>query len=401
MSYKRQLPNWLKGLQEYVEESESPRQFWMWAGLSTIAGALQRKVWLPFGFEPIFPNLYVLIVAPPGRCRKGAPVAFVKKMLTEIGANVYVDSPTKRALTKALDSLGKNNAFMYQGKPRVHCSITLPSKELSSFLATDTKAMVEILTEIYDCHDIWEYQTSGEGKDKLYGLCTNCFFATTPSWMATNLPEEAIGGGFTSRFVLVSGLEKYKYVPIPPPPDSEIYKSLKLDLTHISTQLIGEFVWGDGAEKLFSDWYMTIEPKRKATKDERIHSMFERLHVITIKVAMCLRVAYSDDLILTCEDITGAIRLAESVLNTAGDALSDHGRSKQAVDVGKVISQIKLAGSITFQELMKLNFRNTTKTELEEIIQTIQVMGLAKLIGNKNPWLSQIVWTPPQKEARR
>src|SRR3990172_7573375 len=34
---KRQCDNWLISLMDYVEETEAPRVFWLWAGISTIA----------------------------------------------------------------------------------------------------------------------------------------------------------------------------------------------------------------------------------------------------------------------------------------------------------------------------------------------------------------------------
>jgi hypothetical protein len=70
----RKFPSWLQALSLYAEETEAPRQFWTWAGISTIASALQRKVWLPFGFEKLYPNLYVILVGPPAS-RKAAPIS--------------------------------------------------------------------------------------------------------------------------------------------------------------------------------------------------------------------------------------------------------------------------------------------------------------------------------------
>ena len=90
----RQCENWLKTLSQYVEETESPRVFWMWAGIYTIASTLQRKVWLPFGIETIYPCLYIMIIAPPGEVRKAGPVSVAKKLLQAVKIPVFVDSPT-------------------------------------------------------------------------------------------------------------------------------------------------------------------------------------------------------------------------------------------------------------------------------------------------------------------
>ena len=107
----RKCSNWISSLLDYVEDTESPRTFWVWSAISTVANALQRKVWLPFGLDTLYPNLYILLVAPPGRCRKGAPIGFSKRILTEIGVPVFVDSPTKRALTKELARISSTCQF--------------------------------------------------------------------------------------------------------------------------------------------------------------------------------------------------------------------------------------------------------------------------------------------------
>jgi len=379
---KRRCSNWLESLAQYVEETESPRQFWFWSGLSTIAGALQRKVWLPFGLEPLYANLYVMIVAPPGVCRKGAPVSLSKKLLQAVKAKVFADSPTKRALTKALSELGKTEYFTIirpdgTKKPKVHCSMSLISKEFSSFLAVDPKAMVEILTDLFDAHDEWEYKTSGEGTDMLHGVCINCLFASTPSWIANNLPEDAIGGGFTSRFAIISGRKKYKWISLPPEPDAELFNRLVADLHQIKS-LVGEFQWGKGAYECYNKWYHTVEDITANTRDMRLHGYIARMHVMVLKVAMCLHVAYSDTLVLEEKDVYQATILMQSVLDLAPDALGGQGRSRSSAETETIMKQLQTLGTTSFAELLKMNFRNTNKLELQEIMETILAMGAVK-----------------------
>ena len=37
-----------------------------WVGVSTIAGALRRKVWIDQAYFKWYPNFYIILVAPPG-----------------------------------------------------------------------------------------------------------------------------------------------------------------------------------------------------------------------------------------------------------------------------------------------------------------------------------------------
>lgn len=374
---KRKLENWLTGLQEYVEDTEAPRDFWLWGGIFTLCSTLQRRVWLPYGLEPIFPNIYVLLVAPPGICRKAGPPSLAKKMLKKAGIPVSIDSFSKRDFTKELAELYKTEHFTYNNEMRPQTPIALVSKEMSSLLAVDPKGMIEVLTDLFDSHEEWEYGTSGQGHDKLYGVCVSCFIATTPSWLASNLPQEAIGGGFTSRFAIITGYEKYKRVPIPPIPSEELYNKLLADLS-IVAMLTGEFQWTKNSREFFMNWYKTLDEKVNETKDERLHSFIERMHAIALKVAMAIRVSYSNELIISLADIEASTELVETVLKTAGDALGGHGRSITSVDVELIMRQIKHRGQLTFNELLSINYRNTNKYELETVLDTIVAMKVVE-----------------------
>ena len=370
---KRKLNNWLSGLQEYVEDTEAPRDFWLWGGIFTLCTTLQRRVWLPYGLEPVYPNIYVLLVAPPGKCRKAGPPSLAKKMLKKANIPVSIDSFSKRDFTKELAELYKTEHFNHMGENLPQTPIGLISKEMSSLLAVDPKGMIEVLTDLFDSHDEWEYGTSGQGHDILRGVCVSCFIATTPVWFAANLPQEAIGGGFTSRFAIITGYDKYKRVAIPSIPDEALYNQLLSDLS-IVAMLTGEFQWTDDSKAHFKKWYKTLDDKVGETKDDRLHSFIERMHVIAIKVAMAIHVSYSNELVLELEDMQAATTLLETVLKTAGDALGGHGRSITSVDVELIMKQIRHRGSITFEELLAINYRNTNKGELLTVLETIEAM---------------------------
>jgi len=374
----RRCSNWLKTLAEYVEETESPRHFWLWSGLFCISSALQRKVWLPFGLETIYPNLYLMFVAEPGWCRKGPPLGFAKKILLDIEIPVGIDSPTKRHLTQKLAELSKNQHFQYNTVTKSQASLALVSKELSSFLAVDPKSMIEVLTDLYDCHDVWDYGTSGAGEDFVRNLCIGCFFATTPGWIAKNLPEEAIGGGFTSRYILVSATERYKELSYPPIPSSELYRDLMIDLAKIS-QITGQIEWSKKAFLYYDSWYKTIKEWARNLGDDRLFPSFSRVHVMAIKTAIALHMAESNTLIIEEKDIQASVKLLTSVFNNASIAFSSHGRSRTAVETDRLKTQLKILKTVTFRKLLRLNYRNTNKQELSEILENLDAMGLVKL----------------------
>lgn len=374
----RKCQNWLKSLAQFVEETEAPRRFWLWGGIFTLCAALQRKVWLPFGLKPLYPNLYIMLVAPPGKCRKGGPLGLAKDMLEEIHVNVAVDSGSKRILTKQLEETGKTGYFEYEGRPKTQCALAVISKELSSLLAVDPKGMIEVLTDLYDSHDSWLYRTHGQGSDSLKNVCVCCFIGSTPGWISNNLPEEALSGGWASRVAIIAETQKYKRVTVPPTPPAEQYDNLLFDLVRISN-LVGEFKWGVGAYELFDQWYQGLDSKYVEVKDERLHSFLERIHIMVLKVAMALHVAYSDELIITVNDVGQGIDLLEEVLATASEGFAGHGRSRTSADIQKIITQIRTLKNVTFTDLLAANYRNTNKSELKEVLDTIVAMKIVRV----------------------
>lgn len=58
--------DWIDAFIRYTAPLPSPEIFRRWAAISGVAGALERRVFTRLAGRPIYPNLYALMVAPPG-----------------------------------------------------------------------------------------------------------------------------------------------------------------------------------------------------------------------------------------------------------------------------------------------------------------------------------------------
>ena len=76
----RLVPDWIESYLEATDNTEPPILYRTWTAVSVIAAVLQRKVFLEWHTR-IFPNMYIVLVGPPGRCRKGTAMVPVQKML--------------------------------------------------------------------------------------------------------------------------------------------------------------------------------------------------------------------------------------------------------------------------------------------------------------------------------
>ena len=387
---RRKLNNWLKGLLEYVEDTEAPRLYWLWSGLFTISSALQRKVWINYGIENIYPNLYVCIVARPGE-KKGAPIGFAKKILEQLQIPVAVDSTSKRALTKELVKSSETQVFKHpDGKPYRMSCLAIPSKELGSLLAIDKENMIIALTDLFDCHDIWKYNTSDKGNDHLPNVCCSFFAATTPRYIANNLPPEAFAEGFASRVAWVSERPMYKPVDWPAKLDPILYKNLLHDL-HTINQLVGEFQVDPVARAVFKQWYDKIPERKRTIKDERLYGNLNRLHIIVLKTAMCLQVAESDELILPPDIVGRSIDLIEEIFSTTAQAFGGSGYGQLGPFVDQVRSQVNILGETTMKELMQMNYRNLSESQLKEVLSMLTTMGDVEMPLETKGSLDQVI----------
>jgi len=55
-----------------------------WTGVSTLAGALRRKVWVDMGYFKWFPNFYIILVAPPGIVSKSTTAGIGMSLLRQV-----------------------------------------------------------------------------------------------------------------------------------------------------------------------------------------------------------------------------------------------------------------------------------------------------------------------------
>jgi len=369
---ERRCENWLKTVAKIVEGTEAPAHYWLWSGLFTLCAALERKVWVPYGLDNIYPNLYVVLVSPPGKCRKGGPVSLSKRLLEAVQCTVAKDSTSKQALCNELSQAFRQVVLPVQGTVQQSPMATI-SKEFSSLLSVDPKAMIEFLTDLYDSHDVWEYRVLSRDPEKLYGPCMSVFAATTPTYLANNLPYEAFGAGFFSRVVFVSGIEKRQRVPRPTLREED--EALLRDVIHdlgIIKRLRGPFMWEENAGKLFDEWYEELDGKYREVKDERFHGFIERAHINVLKVAMAIRVSHSSKLVFTTNEIGMAITEIDAIFPTLSRSFGAMGRNERSQDIQDVMGQLRIFGQLSFSQLLADNWANIGVGALREVIDVLQ-----------------------------
>lgn len=256
--------DWIEGFLECTKNFPSPEIFRLWAAISAVAGALERRVWLDSAEMPIYPNLYVLLVATPG----------IGKNVIQTISNIWMDarkfktaphSPTKASL---VDALADASTSLMHGDPPTlieYHSLLVAAPEFGVLISKHDLEFLSVLNFIYDNppHYSERRRTVNEGKELVIVHPQLTILAgVQPGFLATTLPEEAWSMGTTSRLIMIHASERVKIKPKLKTVSGENTgrKKTELHLCKLVEQLAklqalhGEFTWDHDAKESAETW---------------------------------------------------------------------------------------------------------------------------------------------------
>ena len=374
----RALKDWIDSYLDFVDNSEPPQMFKLWCAISVIASALERKCYLSWGTLTFYPNMYVVLVAPSGKARKGTAMGPALKMLEEINVKLAAEAITREALIQTLAE-SADSTPCDDGTLDNHCSLTVWSPELTVFLGHQNFQLMSDLTDWYDCRSSWTYRTKNQGTDIIKGVWVNLLGATTPDLIRSALPMDAIGGGLTSRMIFVYEPRRGKIVPTPflSNDDKALRVQLMNDLADIR-MMKGLFKVTKEFVELWIDWY-TAQEDNPPFKDNRFDGYIERRPNHVMKLAMICSAARTDSMVISDQDLNRAIMILTETEKKMPFTFSGMGRSNASDVVASIMSEIASRGEagIPLKELMQLYYRDADGVLMDKILSQLTAMGFA------------------------
>lgn len=350
----RHYEDWLTAFMDYASYGEAPRHMYFWTGVSAIAGALRRKVWIDQAYFKWYPNFYIVLVAPPGIVSKSTTAGIGMSLLRKVpGVKFGPDVVTWPALISAFAEC--TEGFEYGEAIHVMSALTLESSEFGNLLNPQDKEMVDLLVALWDGKPgTFEKKTKHSGNDSVENPWINLIACTTPSWIAGNFPEYMIGGGFTSRCIFVYADKKAKYVAYPglsvPTNLDEISNRLIEDLTHIST-LAGAYTLSPAAVRWGEQWYQRHYTLRPANlDDDRFGGYIARKQTHIHKLALVLAASSSDSRIITPEQLETADTMVTDLEPDMGFVFSKIGKSDTAFYAERLVHFVHAKGRLPYHE---------------------------------------------------
>lgn len=305
-STTRKFPDFLSAFERYGSDNFTPPIFNTWTGLSIVAGALERKVWLEWNQSlRYYPNLYVMLVALPG-VGKSTAINRGVELLEEL----YRDNrrvnflPTQVTEAKLIELMGQKSEFYYLGKPFQHCSAYYFASEASDSLKEIYGDITSTMTNFYDCPKLWEKATKKDGRLTIENACFNLLAGSTLQYLSILVNEGNVMGGFASRINYIISREtrvRQNTFPVNLQEVDDLKKAYKADLVEDLkriNEMIGPFSTTQEFREAWQEWDFEIQNRRAKMPSEKMQSLLVRQGTSMHKICMVLSASESSDRVM-------------------------------------------------------------------------------------------------------
>lgn len=256
----RRLASWIDGFTEYTSILSSPLIFRKWAAIGTIAAALERRVWVRTLGDDLFPNLYVVLVGPPG-IGKSAAIRTGERLLRLV-QDIQV-APTNVSSASIIDALGDAKRQIPFPVYTEFNAIVAFASEFGNFLPAYDSTIMNLLTKVYDGEPIEDRKRTKSISVKIDKPILSILGGTTPSYLNSFLPEGAWDQGFTSRSIFVYSGDRQIIDPFSESTEQVALERLYVNLLHdikLIGKLSGRITFESGATEAIRTWHLAGGP---------------------------------------------------------------------------------------------------------------------------------------------
>jgi len=384
-SGERQCDDWIKTFIEYTSYGEAPTHFYFWAGVSAMAGALQRHVWIDQSYFRWYANMFICLVAPPGIVSKSTTSGTAMSLLRKVkGVQFGPEVVTWQSLITSFDKC--KETFEYETMQIEQAALTIESSEFGNLLDPSDKRMVDTFVTLWDGKNLRK-ETKGSGNDDVVNPFFNLIACTTPSWIAGNFPEYMIGGGLASRMIFAYADTKQKFVAYPGeevPVDLPLMEARLLhDLEHIHKNLKGEYHLTKEAYAWGKKWYMDHQKERPAhLDDDRFGGYLARKQTHMHKLAIVLAASESDTLRITEDHLSTASQMVSDLEGDMDLVFKKIGKSTNSTSADRLIAYVQKRGEAPYLEVYRyVHSLFPSMRDYEDILAGCVKAGFVKLVN--------------------
>lgn len=364
---------------EHTKEYESPNAFWKFSAYATISAVLRDSCFRRQGDSALFPNLYVLLLAPSGMHRKGRPVELSEQLVNKVKNTKVISG--RASIQAILDELAHTETDKQTGAIIKGGAAIFYAPELSAGIVSDPQA-VAILTDIYDYKpNAFTSRLRTAGKFRIDKMIFTMFAASNEELLKSVYDISAMRGGLLARTILVCA-DEFR------PANSLLrFKDMSLSFAMLSQELQkiakleGEFVFPDETIDEFDSWYHPFRTEYKTKTDKS--GVVGRIHTTIVKLSMIL--AANDLSLKVCKcHMEEAINECIKVLPNYNTLVMSTGKATTA-EAGTIILMHLLESKnyvSSKKEIMRKHWSNIDIAALDEIILKFEISGhIKRVIG--------------------
>lgn len=376
---------WLRDFVSLSENTEVPDMFALWTGMSGLSLCLGRRCWLDMGTYKIYPNMFIVLVAGSGRCRKSTSIGILESLIYNLDPrpNIISQKITPEAFIEAMkDGPTDPRRVLVET-----CEGFVVVDELSNFLNKKTyeAGLASLLISLYDCKPLFEYRTKIRGVEKIENACLGMLGGSTIEWIQDAIPIGAVGGGLTSRMIFI-----YEKTPKPPVAwtqnrhdHHEVCKRLIEGLQRV-WRLSGPMTLTPEAKDYYCEVYDHFYKGSVFFENKFLSGYASRRHVHMLKLGMVFSAAEGDTLIVDKGHLFAAVGLLEATEQNMEEVLSLITASGTGTTVQVVETKIRKLKRISRASLIKSFSHQMSAKEMDEIIRTLVHSGAIREFADGN-----------------
>ncbi len=284
--------------------TDAPPQFHRMVSYWVLSTLLGRRVYLHLGDDWLFPNLWLVVLAPSSFYRKSTALSIGAKMVNAVRPDTILPSEFSQECLVALMQQQAHGALVAY---EFRTLLALMLKDYNSGLQS-------LLTELYDSPP--EYcRKTGTKEIKEYRVekpYLTILGASTVDWLLQSVQGGDISGGFLARFLFVSADTKTKTLAFQPPADqaekARLIETVK-KITAVSGS--GRMDYALDARREYERWYAEFCRKSESAP-EAVRAFFPRLTAYAHKFGMLEAVQRGHYPTISLEDCKTACMISES-----------------------------------------------------------------------------------------
>lgn len=272
-----------------IDLVDCPQVFHRFLARAIVGIACKNRVYYQFGDMRIFPNIWMILVAPSSFYRKTTAIQVAINIMKSVDENIMLPNEfSPEALLPVLQERPYGSFFFSEFKTLAK----ILEKEYMSYAES-------LLTTLYDVPPVYTRQLRKESFQMKYP-CVSLLSATTINWFISSLKEDDIAGGYLPRYMIIPGKVKERWF-IPPPVDMlkknlivhKLNNIIELITAHAMIQskddelVNANFLrisFTESAFKEYSNWAKEFEIS--CSQNNLIAPFYSRLAIYIIKLAM-------------------------------------------------------------------------------------------------------------------